>query len=283
MVQLLNLNKKLQNTLICIGIILIVFYSVILVMMYFKQDSMLYFPEKEIWQSPRDVNLEYEEIYFKTKDGITISGWYIPSENEKGIILFCHGNAGNISHRLDSLKILNSLNLSVLIFDYRGYGKSEGKPNEIGTYLDAEAAWDYLVNFKEKSPERIILFGRSLGAAIAAEVALRKNPAGLIIESSFSSVPDIGADFYPWLPVKLISKFKYSTIDKVGLIKCPKLIIHSPEDEIIPFKHGKSLFEKASPPKDFLEIKGGHNEGFLISGSAYREGLKGFLDKCLDY
>jgi fermentation-respiration switch protein FrsA (DUF1100 family) len=276
------LNKKLQNTLIHIGIIVIIVYSVFLIVMYFKQDSLLYFPDKEIWQTPKDVGLGYEEIYFKAKDGITISGWYIPAENEKGIILFCHGNAGNISHRLDSIKIFNSLNLSVLIFDYRGYGKSEGKPYEIGTYLDAEAAWDYLVNFKEKSPDRIILFGRSLGAAIAAEIALRKNPAGLIIESSFTSVPDIGTKFYPWIPVKLISRFKYSTIDKIGLIRCPKLIIHSHEDEIIPFEHAKSIYERAFPPKDFLEIKGGHNEGFLISGNTYTEGLKRFLDKCLN-
>jgi fermentation-respiration switch protein FrsA (DUF1100 family) len=264
------------------GLVLGFFCLVVLVTVYFKQDGMFYFPEKDIWQTPKDISLGYEEIYFTTKDKITISGWYIPAENEKGVILFCHGNAGNISHRLDSIKIFNSLNLSVLIFDYRGYGKSEGKPSESGTYLDAEAAWDYLVDVKQKSPEKIILFGRSLGGAVAAEIALRKNPAGLIIESSFTSVPDIGKKFYPLLPIKLISKFRYSTIDKIGLIKCPKLIIHSPEDEIIPFEHGKHLYEKASSPKEFLEIKGGHNEGFLISGNTYNAGLKRFLDRCLN-
>ncbi len=276
------MNKKLRKTLVNTGIILLLFYLVILVVIYFKQDGMFYFPEKEIWQTPRDINLEYTEINFRTKDGINISGWYIPAYKEKGVLLFCHGNAGNISHRLDSIKIFNSLNLSVLIFDYRGYGRSNGKPSESGTYLDAEAAWDYLVDVKQKSPEKIILFGRSLGGAVAAEIALRENPAGLIIESSFTSVPDIGKKFYPWFPVKLISKFRYSTIDKIGLIKCPKLIIHSPEDEIIPFKHGKYLYEKASPPKEFLEIKGGHNEGFLISGNTYNTGLKRFLDRCLN-
>lgn len=275
------MKKRLKKMLINLGIILFLTYSVILLIMYFKQDRMLYFPEREISRTPGDVNLGYSEISFRTKDGINISGWYIPAENEKGILLFCHGNAGNISHRLDSIKIFNGLHLSVLIFDYRGYGKSEGKPSEIGTYLDAEAAWDYLTDIKQKSPEKIIIFGRSLGGAVAAEIALRKNPAGLIIESGFTSVSDIGTKLYPWLPVRLISKFRYSTIDKIRLIKCRKLIIHSPEDEIIPFEHGRSLYETASPPKEFLVIKGAHNEGFLTSGNTYKEGLKTFLEKCL--
>lgn len=264
-----------------IGIILSLSYLIIVAVTYFIQDSMLYFPEKEIQHTPKNINLEYSEIYFETEDGITISGWYIPAKNEKGVLLFCHGNAGNISHRLDSIKIFHNLSLSVLIFDYRGYGKSNGKPSEKGTYLDAEAAWNYLVNVKQKPPEEIILFGRSLGGAVAAEIALTKNPAGLIIESSFTSVPELGSKLYPWLPVKLISKFSYSTIHKVGFIKCHKLIIHSPDDEMISFEHGKSLFENASPPKEFLIIRGGHNEGFLTSGNIYGEGLKKFIEKCL--
>ena len=271
------------KTLISVGLILFLFYAVILVIVYFKQERMLYFPEKEIWQTPDNISLKYDEINFKTKDGFNISGWYIPAENEKGVLLFCHGNAGNISHRLESINIFNSLNLSVLIFDYRGYGKSEGKPSEHGTYLDAEAAWDYLINVKGKSPKEIIIFGRSLGGAVAAEIAVRKNPAALIIESCFTSVPELGKTFYPWLPVKLISKFKYSTIDKIGSINCPKLIIHSPEDEIISFRHGKALYENALQPKEFLKIKGGHNEGFLISGKTYNDGLKIFLDKYLNF
>jgi fermentation-respiration switch protein FrsA (DUF1100 family) len=281
--MLLIRNFKMGKTLLSVGLILFLSYAVILVIVYFKQERMLYFPEKEIWQTPDNISLKYDELNFKTKDGFNISGWYIPAQNEKGVLLFCHGNAGNISHRLESINIFNSLNLSVLIFDYRGYGKSEGKPSENGTYLDAEAAWDYLVNVKGKSPKEIIIFGRSLGGAVAAEIALRKNPAALIIESCFTSVPELGKTFYPWLPVKLISKFKYSTIDKIGSINCPKLIIHSPEDEIISFRHGKALYENALQPKEFLKIKGGHNEGFLISGKTYNDGLKIFLDKYLNF
>jgi fermentation-respiration switch protein FrsA (DUF1100 family) len=256
-------------------------YAAIMVLMYFKQESMLYFPDKEIHETPKNIGLQYEEIAFEAEDGVSIAGWYIPAEKGRGVILFCHGNAGNISHRLESIKIFHSLNLSVLIFDYRGYGKSEGRPTEKGTYRDAEAAWDYLVNVKKKSPGEIILFGRSLGGAVAAELALRRNPAGLIIESSFKSVPDLGQKFYPWLPVRFLSRFEYSTIDKVALIKCPKLIVHSPGDEIVPFDQGKAIYGKASPPKDFLEIMGGHNEGFLTSGKVYAEGLERFLQKVL--
>jgi len=230
---------------------------------------------------PLDIGLEYEEVTLQTIDNVTISGWYIPAKHEKGIILFCHGNAGNISHRLDSISIFHNLGLSVMIFDYRGYGKSGGNPSERGTYLDAEAAWNYLVEVKQKSPDRIILFGRSLGAAIAADIALKKIPAGLILESSFLSVPEMGKKHYPWIPVNYLSKYYYSTKDRIKSITCPKLIIHSPDDEIVPFEHGKSLFEKAVQPKEFLQIKGGHNEGFLISGDFYIEGLKRFVNTCL--
>ncbi|MCX5798390.1 MAG: alpha/beta hydrolase [Proteobacteria bacterium] len=269
----------MQKILIDTIIILCLSYLVIMVVLYLKQGTMLYAPERDVFRTPQNIGLAYEEVNFQTEDGITISGWYIPAKDEKGTVLFCHGNAGNISHRLDSVGIFHSLNFSVLIFDYRGYGKSEGKPSEKGTYLDAEATWDYLVNVKKKAPENIVIFGRSLGGAIAAEIALKKNPACLIIESSFTSIPELAAKLYPWLPVRYLSKFKYSTVEKIRFIKCPKLIIHSPEDELIPYKFGKSLYEKASLPKEFLEIKGGHNDGFLISGKVYSEGVKKFLEK----
>jgi fermentation-respiration switch protein FrsA (DUF1100 family) len=196
------------------------------------------------------------------------------------VVLFCHGNAGNLSDRLDSIKIFHDLGQSVLIFDYRGYGRSSGKISEKGTYLDAEAAWDYLIRIKHKSSKDIVIFGRSLGGAVAAETALSKDPAGLILESTFMSVPAIARKYYTWLPVGLIAKYRYATVDKIGLIVCPKLIVHSKDDEIIPLEHGRKIYEKAVPPKEFLEIKGGHNEGFMFSGDTYREGLRRFLEAC---
>lgn len=270
-----HFKRSLFNVIIAV----VLTYLGLTVMIYFQQDGMVYAPEKTITHNPKNIGLEYEEVTVRTKDGLSISGWYIPARNEKAVVLFCHGNAGNISNRLDSVRVFHGLSLSVLIFDYRGYGKSEGRPSEEGTYLDAEAAWDYLVTVKKIPPGRIVAYGRSLGAAVAAEIAERRSPAALILESGFASVPDLGKKLYPWLPVKLISKFHYATIDKIGTIRCPKLIIHSRKDEVVPFEHGRMIYEKASPPKEFLEIRGGHNDGFLLSGRIYTAGVEGFLEK----
>ncbi len=195
------------------------------------------------------------------------------------MLLFCHGNGGNISYRLDSIDIFNRLDLSVLIFDYRGYGGSTGQPSEKGTYRDAESAWRYLVELKKKKPEKIILFGESLGGAVAAEIASRHSAGGLILMSSFTSIPELGGRLYPFLPVKLLSKFSYATIDRIPAITAPKLIIHSPDDEIIPFDMGLTLYEKAAEPKQFLQIRGDHNEGILVSGELCVQGFKDFLDR----
>lgn len=263
-----------------VALSLLVLFLLLSVSLYYRQESMLFFPDREIRHTPKDIGLAYDEVSFTTKDGVVITGWFIPADDEKGVILFCHGNAGNVSDRLDSIQIFHKLGASVLIFDYRGYGRSGGSISEHGTYLDAEAAWDYLVESKHKSPGDIIIFGRSLGGAIAAETALRKGPAGLILESTFLSVPAIAGTYYPWLPVKYLAKYRYSTVDKVALIASPKLIIHSREDEIIPFEHGRKIYEKAAPPKEFLEIRGGHNEGFMLSGDSYRQGLGRFIEDC---
>ncbi len=270
-------KRMIYTVLIC----LVLGYLFLVGFVYLRQGSMLYYPVREITETPKSIDLDFEEITLRTKDGFNISAWFIPSQTERGVVLFCHGNAGNISHRLDSIRIFHDLNLSVFIFDYRGYGKSEGSPTEKGTYLDAESAWDYLVDIRHVKPEKVILFGRSLGSAVASEIALRHKAGALIIESGFKSVPDLGSKFFPYLPVKLISRYHYSTIEKVDKIDLPKLFIHSPQDEIIPFEQGVALFEKAKGPKEFLQIMGGHNEGFLISGRIYIDGLDRFISKYL--
>lgn len=270
---------KRMLTIIAAGLVL--GYLLIVVIAYLRQDKMLYFPTNDIESTPNNIGLEYDDLTLKTKDGLDISAWYVPAEDARGIVLFCHGNAGNISHRLDTIRIFHGLGLGVLIFDYRGYGKSQGRPEEKGTYMDAEAAWAYIVDTLGINPENVVIFGRSLGGAVAAEIALRKQSGVLIVESGFTSVPDLGKKFLPYLPVRLIAKHKYETIDKVDKIVMPKLFIHSPEDEIVPYGHGEELFEKAGEPKEFLRIKGGHNDGFIISGKTYVDGLQDFLDRYL--
>lgn len=256
-------------------------YLLLVAYFYTKQGSFLYFPSKELEATPRNIELDYQDIVLRTKDGVDISAWLVPAEQTKGIVIFCHGNAGNISHRLDSIRIFHNLDLGVLIFDYRGYGRSGGSPGEEGTYLDAEAAWDYLVNVLHVSPQRIVIFGRSLGSAVAAELAIRRQAGALIMESGFTSVPALGRKFFPYMPVAIISRYHYESINKVDKINIPKLFVHSPDDEVVPYEQGVALFERASGPKEFLRIAGGHNEGFMVSGMLYIDGLRAFIHRYL--
>ena len=262
---------------LCGGAILYIFLASLL---YFNQQKYVYFPEKNIQFTPKDNKLDYEDAYFTTEDGVKLNGWYIPAKNEKGVILFCHGNGGNIED-FDTIEIFNKLGLTTFIFDYRGYGKSEGEPWEEGTYKDAEAAWKWLTKEKGISPDRIIIAGRSLGGAIASYLAQKENPCGLIVESSFTSLPDIAAEVYPYFPVRLLARMKYPTIEYIQKIKCPILIIHSPQDELVPYKHGQKLFESAKEPKHFLEIVGMHNDGFTYAGKKYTDAISKFADECV--
>ena len=259
-------------------------YVALLLYAYFGQAGMLYLPNlpsRELSATPQAIGLRYENIWLRTEDGVRLHGWYIPAASARGTVLFFHGNAGNISHRLDSIRIFNSLRLSVFIFDYRGYGQSEGRPSERGTQRDALAVWRFATEERGLAPHRIVLFGRSLGAAVAALLATQKQPGALIVESAFTSVPDIAAEFYWWLPVRWLSRFDYATRDYLASARCPVLVVHSMDDEIIPFHHGEALFAAAHEPKDMLRLRGGHNEGFLVSGEHYVHGLDAFLTRHL--
>ena len=261
-------------------------YAVLAVALFFYQPNLLYFPDmpsREIKATPRDIGRGFEVLTLTTRDDEQLDAWFIPADPARGVVLFCHGNAGNISHRLVSIQLFNELGLSVLIFDYRGYGQSTGKPTENGTYRDADAAWHYLVEQRGIPAERIILFGRSLGASIAADLATRQNAAGLILESGFTSVPDIAAKLYPWLPVRWFSRYQYDTRKKLANIHSPVLIAHSRDDEIISYSNGERLFEAANEPKQFLPLRGGHNDGFFVSGEGYTRGLDDFFGNVLSH
>ena len=247
--------------------------------LFIFQSRLIYYPERVLLTDPGSIGLYFENISFETSDGVELSGWFIPSDSARGVILFCHGNAGNISHRLESIQIFHQLGLDVFIFDYQGYGQSEGKPTEQGTYKDAEAAWHYLVEERQMDPRGVIVFGRSLGGAVASWLAQSHTPGALVLESTFTSVPDVAVALYPYLPVRLLLRFRYDTAEYLGRVDCPVLIIHSRNDEIMPFSHGRRLFEIASEPKRFVEISGSHNEGFIASGEHYEEGLNAFISE----
>jgi len=265
-----------------IVVIIVVAYVAFTGFLFVSQSRYIYYPECLLSASPSSIGLHFENVSFETTDRVKLSGWFIPSEGTRGVILFCHGNAGNISHRLESIQIFHRLGLDVLIFDYQGYGQSEGTPTEHGTYRDAEAAWRYLIEERRVDPNEIVVFGRSLGGAVASWLAQSQTPGALILESAFTSLPDIAATVYPYIPVRLLLRFKYNTAECLARINCPVLIVHSRHDEIMPFSHGRRLFEMAKEPKKFLEITGTHNEGFITSGRPYEKGLNTFISEYIE-
>ncbi|GAB6280255.1 MAG: alpha/beta hydrolase [Thermovirga sp.] len=252
-------------------------YSIFCVAVFFLQDHMIYRPWREMKLTPTAIGLQYEDVHFRTSDGVVLRGWFIPAEEPpSGVLLFSHGNAGNISHRLESIRIFHDLGLDVFIYDYRGYGLSGGKPSEEGLYADGRAALGFLLE-KGYAPEDVIIFGRSLGGAVAARISFESPPAALILESSFTSLAALASRIAPLFPVRLLLRSGYGTDQILPDVRCPVLVVHSPEDDIIPYSHGTELFEMAPEPKRFLQINGDHNEGFLISAPLYKEGLASFI------
>ncbi len=252
--------------------------AAVMVLVFACQSKLVYFPTSQLKGTPDDVGLTYEIVWLTTTDKVRLHGWYIPAKKATAVVLFNHGNGGNISHRIDIAHLLNNLGLSVLMFDYRGYGKSQGSPNEQGTYLDAEAAWQYLTRTRGISPDKIVIYGRSLGGAIAAHLAVSHPPGILIVDSTFTSLKDVGQEIYPFLPVRLLSRFDYPTKKNVSAVRCPVLVIHSPDDDLVPFHHGKQIFDAAKEPKKFLKLEGGHNDNYMVSPRVYGNGIKGFID-----
>lgn len=244
--------------------------------LYFAQGKLIFLGTREMNRDPGDAGLAFEEIRLPVADFET-HGWYVPLENHRGVVLFSHGNAGNLSGRIESIGLLRSFGFSVLAYDYGGYGYSTGSPSEQRLYADIRAMWDYLINVKQIPPSEIVLFGRSLGAAPTAELAQSVTPGAVVLESAFLSVPDVAKDmpivgYLTWL-----IRHRFENKDKVGKITSPLLVVHSPDDEVIPFAHGQRLFELAKEPKTFLEIRGDHNLGFVISEPVYRPGWEAFL------
>jgi fermentation-respiration switch protein FrsA (DUF1100 family) len=255
-------------------------YALLALVVYLMQARMLYLadlPGRALDRTPADIDVDYEDVSIDTSDGVRLHGWYIRGSGER-VVLFFHGNAGNISHRLESIHHFLQLGLSVLIIDYRGYGQSGGRTTEQGIYRDADAAWRYLTEIRGTPQERIVLFGRSMGASAAAYLAAQRQPLALIVESSFTSVPDIAGEYYPWLPVRWLSRLRHSTVEFVSRARSPVLVIHSRDDEIVPFRHGEAIFAAAAEPRTFLAIRGSHNDAFLRDEADYLAGIRAFLD-----
>jgi uncharacterized protein len=242
------------------------------------EHNQVYQPSREWDANPADLKRPFEEITLTAADGVRLNAWFFPANKNSPrgdtAILVCHGNGGNISHRLPQCDALLETGVAVLVFDYRGYGRSEGTPSEEGTYLDAQAAhhWLHVRGFRQ-----IIVFGESLGGGVAGELALREPVSGLVLSSTFTSIADIGAEMFPWLPVRRFSTIRYDTLAKLPRIHVPVLVMHSRVDEIIPFRHGEKNFAAANDPKIFCETQGLHNETLFADRTAYISAVEKLL------
>ncbi|OHC63824.1 MAG: lysophospholipase [Rhodocyclales bacterium GWA2_65_20] len=250
-------------------------------LLFLFQERLAYYPQlgRELQSSPRDHGLDYEALTLTTPDGERLNAWFVPKAQARGVVLILHGNAGNIAHRIDTIAMFHRLGYGVLIFDYRGYGRSTGTPSEAGLGRDAQTAWTHLTRQRGIAPGRIVVFGESLGGAVAAGLAARERPGALILSSAFVSARELAADLYPWLPTRWLLRLHYDTRAELAAVRCPVLVAHSQDDDIIPFRHGRMLFEAAAEPKAFLQLAGGHNDGFIFMRQAWIDVLADFLNR----
>ena len=280
-------------------ILVVAAFVAIVLFLRWREPHMLYYPDRTIDQTPDHLSLKYDDVTLTASDGVKINGWFVhtpdvvgrvtphggspmsaevsPTSARRLTVLFLHCNAGNISQRLEKLQILADLGVDTFIIDYRGYGRSEGQPGEAGTYLDAEAAYEYLTKILNREPRTILVYGESLGSAIAVDLATKHPVAGVIIEEAFTSVGDVGQKMFPFLPVRWLVRNKYDTLSKIGHINAPLLIFHSRNDELFDMRNAQRLLAAAKEPKQLVELTGGHNDAFAVSAQTYRENLRDFL------
>jgi fermentation-respiration switch protein FrsA (DUF1100 family) len=238
----------------------------------------IFFPERRLESRPEGWGLTYEEVWVTAADGVRLHGWHLPAPSGRTLLLFCHGNAGNISHRLDNIQRLLQAGMSVYIFDYRGYGLSEGSPSEKGLCLDAEAAFVRAQEMARAQGQRLVVFGRSLGGVAAVHLACRGGCAGVILESTFTNLGAM-AQIHYHLPLKPLLAGRFDSLGKIGGLRCPALFIHGDQDDVVPYALGRELYEAAPNPKEFLTIPGaGHNDTYQVGGPAYFQRLREFCE-----
>ena len=264
-----------------LAVILVLVYAALAGCVYLAQERLIYFPQatREYATTPAAHGLAYEDVAIRTEDRETLHAWWVPAANARGTVLHFHGNAGNISHRIDYARMFRGLGYNTLLVDYRGYGRSTGSPSEAGTYEDAAASRRWLIETRGLSDRDIVVFGESLGGAVACWITAKHAPRALILASTFTSVPDIASEVYGFLPVRLMSRFKYDTRECVGAVNAPVLVVHSRADDIIPYAHGERIYAAAREPKTFLEISGGHNSGFVFMRAEWVKAVGAFLEK----
>ena len=274
------MDSRVQAAVVA-GALLVVLIAGACGVMFLRQESFVFFPERALTGTPADLGLPYESVQLRTADGLALGAWWVPSDRARGALVFAHGNGGNISHRLDKLRLLHTLGIAVLAFDYRGYGESEGRPSEDGTYRDMDAAVGYAAIERGVPQSKLLYLGESLGGAVAVEAASRRAPAGLVLESTFTSVRAMARVHYPWLATRLFLTIRYDSLSRIRALACPVLILHSPDDDIVPYAMGRELFAAARGPKTFADLVGGHNGGGIVASPQARRAFEAFLDAVL--
>ncbi len=237
----------------------------------------LFVPSRSVLFTPRDKGLAFDDVFFKS-GAYRINGWFIKTKPQASTVIYMHGNAGNISDRLDKLKMFHDLGVNVFIFDYRGYGNSQGRPSEEGLYQDAQAAYDYLLTRNDVDKDKIIGYGGSLGGSVAIDLAVHRNLSGLIVDSTFTNALDMAKRIYPMIPGFFIH-IKLDSLSKIKNVTVPKLFIHSPTDEVVPYALGRKLFEAAPEPKEFIITDGSHNDVHWHNQDVFVKGLKAYLTR----
>jgi fermentation-respiration switch protein FrsA (DUF1100 family) len=245
------------------------------------EEKFIFFPVAGIDRTPRDVGLAFDDVLFTAADGIRLNGWLVRRPGARTTLLWLHGNAGNISHRLENMRLLHDkVGVNLFIIDYRGYGRSEGTVSEEGTYRDAEAALRYLRTREGIDAQGIVLFGQSLGAAVAVELAGREDCMALILEAPFASIREMARVALPFLPLGPLLRTRYDAVEKIKSVRAPVLVLHGDQDEVVPFEQGKKVFAAAPPPKEFYTIRGAHhNDTFIVGGDGYYATLKDFIER----
>lgn len=241
------------------------------------ESRLVFHPERVLAANPLQRGMAFEDVHLQAADGERLHGWFIPHPAARLTVLFFHGNAGNLTSCLDTFAILHRIGVNVFAIDYRGYGQSSGSPSEAGTYLDAEAAWQHLIAARGLDPARILIFGRSLGGGVATWLAAKVRAAGVVLESTFSSMPEVAQRLYPYVPVRWLARTRYDNMGRINDINVPILFIHSSEDELVPLTHGERLYEHFRGTKALHVIKGRHADGYMMSGELYVSALLRFF------
>lgn len=250
-----------------------------------SERSLVYIPgAREVPDPPSMFALRHLPVDFLTADSVRLHAWIVPAARADSTgywLLIAHGNYGSIGfgERPEFYAAARDIGLNLFAFDYRGFGRSGGRPGEQGLYHDAEAAYRYLVDSLEVPPERIVLFGHSLGTGVATELATRVPSAALVLEAAYTSLPDIGQAAYPWLPVKLLAGERFETIGKIGRVTVPTLVLHSPEDDIIPYEHGRRVYEAARGEKRLVAVRGGHAGAFREDREKYFGAIRALVER----